>query len=83
VSNFGWPNSDSNKNLPGSDCPARKVSLQSGFCAQSQLVFGPKTFVVEIRNGATSSISGKSGFAAVRIEDATTEVGIVAVAIWR
>ena len=78
MSNFGSPNSDSNRNFPGAGCPRKKVSLQSCSRAEQEFVSGPNTFVVEIRDCAASAIAGEPCFAAVGIEDAATEVGFVA-----
>jgi len=56
---------------------AWKISLQSGPRAESQFVFGPKTFVVKISDGATRPVARKSGFTAVGIEDATVEISLI------
>jgi len=56
---------------------AQEVALQSGSRAESQLFLRPELFVVKIRHRATSPVPGKSGFTAVRIEDATTKISFV------
>jgi len=63
--------------LPRRRLSAEKVSLQSCSCAEQEFASGPNTFVVEIRDGATSTIARESCLAAIRIEDAATEVGFV------
>src|SRR5262245_23255328 len=57
----------------------QELSLQASSVAQPQFIFRPETFVVEISNCATSSVARKSGFTTIRIENATTEVRLIAV----
>src|SRR5690349_11320502 len=60
--------------LPRRRLTTRKVSLQPGPGAEPQFFPVPEFFVVEISNSTTSPVAGESGFTAIGIENATSEI---------
>ena len=52
------------------------ISLDPVSCLQTKQIVRPESVKKEIRRGAASAVARHTGFAAVRVEDANTEIRV-------